>query len=225
MLRIRGGVVTWVSVAVVVLAVVGGVYYYLAYLAYPSNIRTSKSVGGFPVLPSVNPTEPIGPIEVAAITATSITVRANDAGDTFVYSIGTTTHVYSLALEGKQGKTFADIQKGLRVTIYPVSGDSGVALAIAFPRDPSLVPTKEETQSSVSGVVSAITAGSVTIAPQSGAPVTIVLNSSTKIYTTVIEGQAGRPLAVGEHVGATGVATVGGKTTATMILIAPNLAK
>lgn len=220
----RRNVVIWISV-VVVLVAAAGAYYYLTYLAQPSNIRTSKSDTGFPALPSTNPTTPVGPVAISALSTTSIVVQVNDTGDLFTYAIGTSTHMYSLALEGKPGKTFADLEEGMLVTIYPQQGDSGTALGIAFPRDPSLVPTKEEVENSVSGTVSAVTADAVTVTPASGAPVSIALTSSTKLYTTVIEGQSGRALAVGERVGVTGLTTVGGKTTATMILIAPDLTK
>lgn len=203
--------------------VYGALYYYETHTGLALFVKQSESILPTPVATSTNPTMPIGPVAITGVTSTSITVRVNDKGDTITYGIGTSTHVYSLALEGKAGKTFNDLAPDVLVTIYPQPGDSSQAIGIAFKRDPALVPSKEDTQNSVAGVVSMLTSDMVTITPASGAPVSITLDPSIKMYTTVIEGQTGRPLAKGEQVVATGVSTAGDLTTAKMILLAPKV--
>jgi hypothetical protein len=96
---------------------------------------------------------------------------------------------------------------------------------IIFQRDPSMLPSADENAHSVNGKVTVLTDASVTITPADTASssVTISLFPLPKIVTTVINGQTGRTLQLGDNVGVSGVVTAAGKSTATMILLAPIL--
>jgi len=161
-----------------------------------------------------------GPAQVTEINAYKLTA-VDPSGTPRTFSIPQNIPVYSLAYYGQTGKGYSDIAVGTNLMIYPNVHDSNAAAAIAFVRDPSLVLTQAQVAQTVNGIVTAISSTTVTVNPASGTPVVLTLDPSTKIVTTVLGGQQGRNLAIGDSVSAGGITTKNGTSIAYMILLSP----
>ena len=230
---LRRLILPFVAVVIVVALGVGaywGISYYRQSRVYAS--LPSIIVGGANPAPEAPITytaaDPIGPLTVISLQNSILVLKSNapattspNATTTFTYHIPSNVQVYSLASEGQKGKSLQDITPGIQLKIYPAKEDPAMALYIAFERDPSLVLPLDAPNKAIAGVVTAVSANSVTLQPADGSLVTITISPTTKIATTVFPGQIGRPLTVGEHVAANGVSTSGGVTTALQLILGP----
>ena len=160
-----------------------------------------------------------GSVKVLAVTPTSVTVQAS-YNQTKIFNYSSDTPVYSIVKEGQVGKGLGNITVGGNILVYWNKADPTKATSLAFPRDPSLAVTPDESVNFVSGIITTLTPTEVTITPSNGsAPVVITLTSLTAIGTAVAAGESGRGLTVGSAVTASGLASSGGKVTAKLILL------
>lgn len=228
----------WKVIAVVlsIIAIAGSISY-LAYTYYLT--EASKPYTGltwFTVKPEDVPPSPAATSTtstpqtwtVTAVASSSITVQDNTSKASTVYKLTKDTQVYTLVAVGQTGKALSDIVPGTRVKLAALENDPHTLFWIAFARDASLEPTQEETlaPNRLQGVVSAVTANSITVSPASSTPVTVTISPTTQVLYRVLAGETAQPAQVGKTAAVVwGADPLTNPTKARIIILSPILKK
>jgi len=157
-------------------------------------------------------------LTVAAITADTITVT-NAENQTSTFALVQGFLVYSVVPTGEVGRGIDSVNPGTKITLFKSRTKSTEAIALAFARDSALSLTQVETAQSITGNVTAVGSSTVTVTPYGSAtPVVVTFASTTKVVATVVGGEAGYPVALGNHVVVSGVTFVDDKVVAKLIV-------
>lgn len=179
----------------------------------PQSVGTVSTTTNQPAAMPANPTA--GTIN--ARTSTSITVAAQGASRTF--AITPSTVVRSVVAAGVAGKSAADLTVGASVFVIPLPSDPNTAGVINLP--PPLPPKPGPGAVALSGKVSAVSSGSMTLTLGDNTTKKVLVSSKTTILSNVSAGQKGKGLSdlKGLQVQVLGTTTSGSITAQTVLVI------